>query len=155
MLGGVIPSVRSCSNIQLSSAAQSQSQSIGSSGSTMDGRLEKETEGDDARLLSRSHPTGSSMLSEEGANGLSSRLYSDSSSRASLAVLPKKNGLKRDTSAMSLMSAPMASTAGKRLQPKLVSTKSAPTLRISGSQGTALPPLQHSKSAGFVLLQNA
>jgi dynein heavy chain len=101
----------------------------------MDGRLEKETEGDDARLLSRSHPTGSSMLSEEGANGLSSRLYSDSSSRASLAVLPKKNGLKRDTSAMSLMSAPMASTAGKRLQPKLVSTKSAPTLRISGSQG--------------------
>lgn len=118
----------------------------------MDGRLEEAAEGGDVRSLSRgSHPTGFGMLAEQGATGLSSRLYSDNSSRASLNVIPAKNGLKHDTSAVSLMSAPMTSAAWKRLQPKLVSTKSEPTLRMSESQGMTLPPPCASKNAASSL----
>jgi len=100
----------------------------------MDGRLE------DAEITFQQSPSvkiqgASQMLAEEGATGLSLRLYSDSSSRASLVPVPKMKGMTRNTSMNSLMSAPTSRAKGNRLQPKLVSTKSMPTLNMSGSQG--------------------
>lgn len=100
----------------------------------MDGRLE-DTDITSQQSSSVKIPGASQMLAEEGATGLSSRLYSDSSSRASLVPVPKMKGMTRNTSMNSLMSAPTSRAKGSRLQPKLVSTKSMPTLNISGSQG--------------------
>ena len=100
----------------------------------MDGRLE-DTDITSQQSSSVKIPGASQMLAEEGATGLSSRLYSDSSSRASLVPVPKMKGMTRNTSMNSLMSAPTSRAKGNRLQPKLVSTKSMPTLNISGSQG--------------------